>query len=40
MPIGKCKLCMNVRELHDSHLLRRVFYKLAREPEKVSLILF
>ena len=33
MLIDKCKLCVNVRELHDSHLLPRAFYKLAREPE-------
>ena len=30
MPTGTCALCMQMKDLQDSHLLPRAFYKLAR----------
>ena len=31
MPIGQCRLCTNVRELQDSHLMPAGFYTILRE---------
>jgi hypothetical protein len=30
MPVGKCKLCLLVKELRDSHLMPRALYRMAR----------
>ncbi len=33
MPVGKCKLCLQEKELRDSHLIGRAVYRLFREDE-------
>jgi len=33
MPAGTCALCLEVRDLRDSHLIPRAFYKLVRDAE-------
>ncbi len=32
MPEGPCRLCLNARELRDSHFLPKAFYKRLRDP--------